>query len=38
MRIHERAGHATEQVYELPVEVAWLSWRAACNPGPRCLR
>lgn len=22
MRIHARAGHATEEVYELPVEVA----------------
>lgn len=22
MRIHERAGHPTEQVYEVPVEVA----------------
>jgi hypothetical protein len=22
MRIHERAGHATAEVYELPVEVA----------------
>jgi Protein of unknown function (DUF4242) len=22
MRIHERAGHPTDQVYELPVEVA----------------